>query len=92
MAKESSQTKDCAAAELLFERSALPTLVPPEWRESTCQDIATTIRWGFADLLRLDGSEPASNRRALARGSGLEIADAAVEVVRTAERRLRASR
>ncbi|MET9315335.1 hypothetical protein ABZX12_26260 [Kribbella sp. NPDC003505] len=87
MAKESSRSMARAAAALLFEHSALPVLVPVDQQEVVRQDIAAAIDWGFQDLLSLSGSAYVTSRRAIASGSGLEIADAAVEVVRAVEGR-----
>ncbi|MET9318209.1 hypothetical protein ABZX12_40850 [Kribbella sp. NPDC003505] len=88
MVRESSLTMARAVADLLFDHSALPAVMPPDQQGTMRWDIAAPINWGFQDLLSLNGSVHVTSRRAIARGSGLEIADAAVEIVRKAEFRL----
>ncbi|MET9318208.1 hypothetical protein ABZX12_40845 [Kribbella sp. NPDC003505] len=87
MVSESSQTMARAAADLLFDRSALPSLVPADRQAAVRRKITNVIDKGFQDLPSRDGR--AWNRRAIAEAAGLKIAAASIDVVRTAEDRFR---
>jgi hypothetical protein len=88
MAAEPRTGKARAAADMMFEASDLPDLVPAEQQEAVRQEIADDIDKGFADLQPLNG-DTSVNRRSVSRQRGLEIADSATDVVRAAEERYR---
>jgi len=88
MANAPRTEKARAAADMLFENSDLPDLVPAEQQEEVRQEIAATIDHGFADLQPLN-QDTSVNRRSVSRQRGLEVADSAVDVVRAAEDRYR---
>ncbi|MFI5729507.1 hypothetical protein ACIA49_05245 [Kribbella sp. NPDC051587] len=88
MAKEPRTTKARAAADLLYDNSELPNLVPAEREEAVRQEIAETIDKGFAELEPLNADQSV-NRRAVSKARGAEIGDSASGVVRAAEERHR---
>ncbi|TDD45778.1 hypothetical protein E1263_37880 [Kribbella antibiotica] len=88
MAKEPRTTKARAAADLLYDASDLPELVPAEQEEAVRQEIAGTIDKGFADLQPLNDKFTATTRAESAE-RGLGIAESASDVVRAAEERYR---
>lgn len=90
MANAPRTEKARVAADLLFENSDLPDLVPAEEREAVRQEIAAEIDKGFADLQPLN-QDTSVNRRSVSRQRGMEIADSAVDVVGAAEDRYRNS-
>lgn len=84
MVIEPRTSKARAAADMLFDASQLPYLVPPQQQEAVRQEIADSIDQGFADLLSLRENINA-NTRSVSRARGLQIADAATDVVRAVE-------
>jgi hypothetical protein len=88
MAAEPRTGKAQAAADMLFESSELPDLVPAEQQQAVRQEIAADIDKGFAELTSLKENVNASTR-SVSRQRGIEIADSATDVVRAAEDRYR---
>ncbi|MFK4088761.1 hypothetical protein ACI2LF_31895 [Kribbella sp. NPDC020789] len=88
MAKEPRTTKARAAADLLYDASDLPELVPPEQEEAVRQEIADTIDKGFAEIEPLN-ADTTVDRRVVSAQRGEAIAADAADVVRAAEERYR---
>jgi hypothetical protein len=88
MAAEPRTSKARAAADMLFESSELPDLVPDEQQEAVRQEIADDVDRGFRDLAPLKDNVNTSTR-SVSRQRGIEIADSATDVVRAAEDRYR---
>ena len=89
MAGQPPRSKARAAADVLFDHSDLPKLVPADQEEAVRQQLATQIDRGFADLQSMSTST-APNLRSISRTRGLEIADAASDTVRSTENHYRA--
>ncbi|MDX2968867.1 hypothetical protein PWY87_13295 [Kribbella solani] len=78
--------KSWAAADLMFDASELPNLVPVKEQEAIREELAGEIHHGFAGLMDLkDNQDPAVNRRSVSRQTGMELADFAMDIIRSAE-------
>ncbi|ADB30542.1 hypothetical protein Kfla_1441 [Kribbella flavida DSM 17836] len=78
--------KGQVAADLLFDASELPSLVPTDAQAAVRAEIRAAIDQGFADLLPLRDDRSADLRTTSGQ-RGTEIAHAAAQAVRRAERR-----
>ncbi|GAA2802199.1 hypothetical protein [Kribbella solani] len=86
MAGQQRDGKPWVAADLLFDASQLPNLVPVKEQEAIREELAGEIHHGFAGLMELkDNADPAVNRRSVSRQTGMELADFAMDIVRSAE-------
>ncbi|NIK62186.1 hypothetical protein [Kribbella shirazensis] len=88
MASQPPMSKGRAVADVLFDSSDLPNIVPANEQEGVRQRLAEQIDRDFADLRSLSGST-ASNLRSISRGRGLDIADSVTATIRATETQYR---
>lgn len=86
MNKEARTEKAQVAADLLFENSDLPELVPEAEQAAVRDEIRAEIDQGFADLQPLN-ADTSINRREVSGARGVEIAYSAIDKVQEAEQR-----
>ncbi|MEU4393326.1 hypothetical protein [Kribbella sp. NPDC023855] len=89
MNREPRSGKARAAADLLFDKSELPRLVPPDQQAAVRLQLQGRIDQAFADLRPLN-ADTTVNRRSVAAQRGQAIAAGAVRTVRAAEKHFRA--
>ncbi|MFI5709844.1 hypothetical protein [Kribbella sp. NPDC051620] len=85
MNREARSGKGRAAADLLYEHSELPRLVPSDQQAAVRAELQGRIDKGFAALKPLD-TDKTVNRRATGRQRGQELAESVVGAVRAAEK------
>lgn len=88
MNREARSGKARAAADLLFEHSELPRLVPPDQQAAVRLQLRGQIDEAFTELQPLNADKTV-NRRSVATKRGQGIADLMVRTVRNAEDRFR---
>jgi hypothetical protein len=88
MVREPRTGKARAVADLVFEKSELPGLVPPEQQTGVRRQLREQIDKAFADLRPL-GEDRRVNLRSISTQRGQLIAEAVVRSVRTTEKQFR---
>lgn len=88
MNREARSGKARVAADLLYEHSELPRLVPPDQQAAVRLQLRGRIDQAFADLRPLN-ADTTVNRRSVATQRGQAIAESAVNTVRAAEKHFR---
>ncbi|GAA0607909.1 hypothetical protein HPO96_31385 [Kribbella sandramycini] len=85
MSAETLEGKARVVADLLYDASDLPNVVPPSEEQTVREEISDWIQGKFAELDALYW-DPRANRDAISKQRGLEIAAGASDVVRDAEK------
>ncbi|GAA0962303.1 hypothetical protein GCM10009554_79880 [Kribbella koreensis] len=85
MNREARSGKGRAAADLLYEHSELPRLVPADQQTAVRAELQSKIDEGFAALKPLNDDKTV-NRRAYGRQRGQELAESLVGTVQAAEK------
>ena len=88
MASQPPMSKARAAADVLFDSSDLPTLVPAAEQEAVRERLAAQINQDFGKLQSLNEST-ATNLRAVSHSRGMDIADSVTATVRATETQYR---
>ncbi|WP_020392108.1 hypothetical protein [Kribbella catacumbae] len=88
MAREARSGKARAVAELLFENSELPSLVPPDQQAGVRRQLREQIDTAFADLRPL-GEDSRVNLRSISTQRGQVIAESVVRGMRATEKQFR---